>query len=184
MGDGNVPYIFCFVEDGSHGSYHATTNDKQAFINAIKGVMSNSTAPAFSSDEIAVIDGVICILDATVYIMDFGSGNVDFGGGTTPTTAIISIYNQKGENITPTLSFGEITLTKGNETKSGDLEVDADDRAYGFVSNWKAGDSINVSVDVKDKAGKTVKMSTSVKVKTAVDRLQDLLGPGVIVEVM
>jgi len=183
MGNGNVPYMFCFVADGSRGSYHTITNDKQAFIDAVKGVMSSSSTPSVSSDEIAVIDGVKCVLDATVYIMDFGSGNGESGDGLIPTTAIVSIYNEKGENITPTLSFGKITLTNGSETILGDLKVDVDDRAYEFVSSWKAGDSVSVSVDVKDKAGKIVKMSTSIKVKTAVDRLQDLLGPGVKIEI-
>ena len=50
MGDSNVPYMFCFVEDGSRGSYYTIQNDKQSFINAIKDVMSNSPAADIGSE--------------------------------------------------------------------------------------------------------------------------------------
>ena len=49
FGDGNAPYMFCFVGDGVRGSYYAIENDRQAFVDAVLDVMTNALAPGASS---------------------------------------------------------------------------------------------------------------------------------------
>lgn len=184
--DGNTPYMFCFVEGENRGSYYSIKNDKQAFLDAVKDVMNSSTAPVDpSASENSMVDGVKCTLKATLTVMDFGNGNtVDLGEGT-PATAGISLFNDQGENITSDYYFGKITISRGSETVRGNIDSkqDAADHAYKFISKWKAGEYADVTVEVKDASGKMIELrADNVKIWNMEESLQNLLGPGIKVE--
>ena len=160
LGNGNQNYMFCHVEANSRGSYFLVENNKNAFIAAIKNICAPSESDVNTAvpDEGLLIDGIKCTLKATVTVMDFGSGGTAALGEGTLSLAGLSIYNDKGENITSKFYFGKIKLAKGKEIITGsiDKKSDAIDHAFNFVSKWSPGDFIDVTVEIKDSKGKLV----------------------------
>ena len=171
-------YMFCFVDANVRGSYFSVDNDKAEFIDAIKAVVGTSLAPALTSDEIATIDGVKYVLDVTVYVMDVAP--LDEG---LLSRALVSVYDDKGKDITSTLTFSSIELTKGTDIKKGTVDKN-DNYEYKFFSNWKSGDNVDVTVEVEDSKGDIVKLSAkNVEVGGFANSLQSLLGSGVKIEI-
>lgn len=188
VGDGNAQYMFCHVEGDSRGSYYTVKDNKQAFVTAIKDVMNSPTANLDepNPEESVILDGVKCTLNATITVMDFGSdGKVALDEGT-PTMAGISVFNDKGENITSKLYFGKIKITKGSEVKNGNIDIkdDSTDHAYKFFSDWNPGEYADVTVEVKDSSGKFSEISAkNVKIFNMTESLENLLGPDFKVEI-
>lgn len=175
-GTGIDTYMFCFVEVDSRGSYNIMKNDKQSFINGIKGVMSPEESN--TTDTSVLIDGVKCTLKATMYALDTDDTKMISTG--------LSVYNEDGENVTSGLYFGEGTITKGLETVKFSINktIKGVDTTSKFESKWEAGEYADITLEVKGNDGKTVEMSAkNVKIMTMVEALQNMLGDGYIVTV-
>lgn len=91
----------------------------------------------------------------------------------------ISIYNDAGENITSQLQFGKIKLTKDEKVIEGtmDSEESGDIVVFEFSSDWKAGDYVDLVVEVKGLDGKLVEMSAEDVKIVDIELLRDKLGP-------
>ena len=190
LDDGSENYMFCSVEFNSRSSYYSVKNNKIAFINAIKDmcVPLELVAGTAVAEEGALIDGRKCTLIATVTVIDFESGGaVSFDEDTSVSTlAGVSIYNDKGENITSKLYFRKIQLSKGSEIVNGIIykKSNSSDHSYDFASGWKPGDFVDVTVEIEDSKGKLVKIGAkNIKVWDLEESLQNLLGLGMKVEI-
>ena len=170
-GGKDIPYMFCHIDADSRGSYYLTDNNKQSFINAVKSIM---VVPSGSDKDTSVlIDGIKCSVEVKIVNFD----PIDSG----ETMVSVSAYNEKGENVTSKIKLGKITLTKGSEKVSGNLELKGNEYSYSFITSWKPGDNISVSLVATEKSGTTVELTSVVRIKSLAEGLQDLFGPDVLI---
>ena len=163
-GDGNVPYMFCFVDPPARGTLSVIANNRAAFINAVRTTMTDSvtaTAPALS-------------LSATITVMEVGptaTANRD-----KDIMASVSVYNDSGENVTSQFHFGRITLTRGTQTITGNINRQADEHVFNFTANWNPGQTADVTVEVREAGGDFVELTArNVRIYDMAQALQNML---------
>ena len=156
---------------GWRGSRGTIKNEKQSFIDRIKGMMHGTSSESEETDGV-LMNEVDYTLEASILVEESTDEDV-------PDAVGISIYNDAGEDITSQFQFGKIKLTKDEEVIEGtmDSEESGDIVVFEFFSDWKAGDYVDLVVEVTGSDGKLVEMSAEDVKIVDIELLRDKLGP-------
>jgi len=122
-------------------------------------------------------------LRATVTVMEIGAAAT--ANRDKDIMAGVSLYNDRGENVTSQFYFGRITLTRGTQIITGDINSKANtqDHAFNFTANWNPEQTVDVTVEVRYSTEDFVELTArNIMIYDMVQALQNLL-PGLIIEV-
>jgi len=135
-----------------------------------------------AEEEPAVITPIV-ELRATVTVMALGADAL--ANRDKEIMVGVSLYDE-GVNVTPQFYFGAITIRRGAQTITGNInnQANAQDHAFHFDANWNPGQTVDVIVEVRYSTGNFVELSVmNVTIFDMAQALQNLLGPGFTIQV-
>ena len=168
FGDGNPPYLLCFITPQGRGSFGiAVANYRGAFVSAVRGVMNVSATSDVN-------------LRATVTVMEVGAAAA--ADRDKEIMAGVAIYNDSGENVTSQFHFGRVHITRGSQTISYNLnrQSNVQDHVFHFTANWNPGDTVDITVEIRESGESFVEViSRNVRIYDVVGALNNLFPPDI-----